>query len=399
MNLKFLLTISLVLALFTPKIHAQVTVDKSNFPIPAAGLYANIYFASNTSNYSKPTEGANQTWDYTGIAPRGRNILVYRKTENNSDFPESYNHASQINPFSSFRIRNTWHYAFDNKGYYGLGKHQHDTAYSLAGVTGNASDKIEFDDKIILYKGRVDYVPLPMKFGSKWEATRVLNSPAKLTIAAYGLNQTEGVQRSRRTVTQEVVGWGKLKMDDANGNPGEEMDVLLLKTTVLITDSIFLAGNPAPKALLDAFGVVQGQQTKQETYEFFRADFGEHLLEIDVDPDTKNVTELKYNPTGVPISTSMATAPSNSGFDLYPNPIVAGQMANFIFKNMQGGNYQLIIRSMDGKAVVNESFKINGEIMNISIPIPSMLGSGIYYYQLTDSGKRTLTNGKLSIIQ
>lgn len=60
--------------------HAQITIDQADFPVATTSHRSNELHVSNDSNYTNPTDGANQIWDYQGLITGQQSSFPYAVT-------------------------------------------------------------------------------------------------------------------------------------------------------------------------------------------------------------------------------------------------------------------------------------------------------------------------------
>ncbi|MGB0931369.1 MAG: T9SS type A sorting domain-containing protein [Chitinophagales bacterium] len=263
-------------------LNAQVTLKKSNFPVQAG---TDVYYSKTNTSIATPSEGSNQLWDYSEI-PLGTQLSVQDEdASNDPGFPNaSIRFLGNLN-FQGFEIPNYSYLSIDETGYKNVGNKVIDTSFPIGSITGGANDVLRFPPIARPYEGGTnDLIRFPANYKDQWSDTYIAYTDFELTVGAFGLNQTPGVDKQYLSYTREVVGYGELIIPLEDGTPSDPVEVLLLKVTSSRIDSFFVGGFPAPPALLGAFGTTQGAVTDfGVSYSFYAPDFPDRVLFIDGD--------------------------------------------------------------------------------------------------------------------
>lgn len=190
------------------------------------------------------------------------------------------------------------------------------------------------------------------------------------------------------------VSYGKLKMPMPDGSASTEMDVLVVERAVSVVDSLFLAGAPAPPALLSAFGLTQGGTIETLAYFIYRPNYSGYLARLNVNQSTGQVTSLFIDPRGaqktVPTSVSEVT---NSKFNAYPNPAIKGN--SFILESEKiNGKITFNVIDVLGSVVYSNTTMA---FQKLSWNIPATINSGVYFYQATNEAGKLIATGKINI--
>ncbi len=284
------LTLTTILFLFvcigTLSLEAQVTITKDNFP-RETNFTDHLYVKSGVE-VIVPSEGPYQIWDYSGIEGATLTEQVFQDASNDADFPEALNYRRRDTDFQQFTIPYDAYEKLDETGYYPVGFKYVDTSFPLTAISGGADDVLRFPPSVVSPDGNNYYVQFPLEYQKQWENTFSGLVNFELTIAAFGLNQTPGFNKRTSNVTREVVGYGELVIPLEDGSPSNAVEALMVKSSFTHVDSFFVGGAPAPAALLNAFGIVQGETSEGLSYSFFTPGSGAIILLV-------NVGENEYN--------------------------------------------------------------------------------------------------------
>ncbi|MFT6922234.1 MAG: hypothetical protein ACJA1C_001236 [Crocinitomicaceae bacterium] len=391
-------SLPLVLAFTALNTEAQITIDQADFPVSQNQHRTTYVHELNEANYTTPSEGPNQIWDYQGLTNNG--LADYPWSASTAPFfSDGYHFEAGYFAFSAFTIRADFYTGFDGNGYFRYGKQQYDTTFSLTAVTGGANDELHFLDDQQLYSGISDDVIFPMTYGDQWADTYSRTTPFEITVAGFGLSNTPGIHKRIFVMDREVVGHGKLLMSHLTTTISDSMDVLLVKNNYQTIDSFFVAGMPAPPALLAGMGVTQGEVTNNYHSFFYRQGYGDLLIQFDGASSAPGsaVNNIYYNENSVVPSTAGLNENTISNSEMYPNPAQAGTEL-FIDLNQSSAEVREIsIVSLSGQEIHRLNFNsINSE--TISLEIPSSLNAGHYFIQGKDIHGFNLFREKLVIL-
>jgi len=271
-------TIYLLLCVFIVQTTAQVTITQATFPRPVT--VSDTVVICSTTGVAIPTEGASQTWDYSSLVTSSVEVHDYIDATSSTTFVGALNYKSDDLTFQGMVIPSFKYQAIDATGWYNIGRTNVDVTYPLATITGGATDSLNFLGGDYPYDGRINFLEFPVAYQNQWTGTQKEDVPFKLTVGAFGLNETPGSRLRTITHTREVVGFGTLVVPRDDNSSTIAMDVLLIKVNSTEVDSFFLAGQPAPQALISAFGVTQGGTVTNTFYLFYKPGFGHPIMNV-----------------------------------------------------------------------------------------------------------------------
>ncbi len=297
---------------------AQVTIDRADYPRQATFTDSFTTALPATPPMPLPAEGPNQVWDYSlGYLVDHQDTLAYTDATSDPDFPLALNVCECDLQFQGFFVPGSKYEAIDSSGFYEYGVKYGTASYSIANLTGGATDSIHFLAHNDIFQGRLDLLKFPLNYNDSWTESQVETVKFSLDIAGFGLARTPSERRTIETRTREVVGHGTLRIPMSNGLPSPPMDVLLLKSTRTRIDTFTLGGALAPPSLLFAFGVSQGETSIDETYLFFRPGFSAPVASMAIVGGAGE--DLEYRPQaviGAPVATGPFSVVSHGGWDL-----------------------------------------------------------------------------------
>lgn len=378
-----------IFAAFNPA-SAQIVIHENNFPRPP--VYTDSLYYAQFSNLPAASEGSEQTWDYSTLQ---KDFVAYTEHfdgSNDPDIPGATGYYESNLFFQFFVIPGISYEAVDSEGWTLKGHKSEETIEDISFITGGAGDLLTFPAANRVFNDRIDWVKFPASYGDQWASTRIDTVGFELTVAAFGLNGTPGARTQTITDTREVVGSGNLIIPRADGTPSEPMDVLLMKGTVTTVDSIFLAGAPAPQALMDAFFLEQGASSSFEGYFFYKPGFGSSVLFY----SAGNPGFYQYRPQGDDAISSVKDLVI-SNMNSFPNPISRGQMLTIETEhNISEG----MIHLFDLQGRLGHTTKLEpGMGTFLQIQIPYDLETSMYVYQIRDSEGQLIGFEKIQVVE
>lgn len=390
-----------VAALSAQALSAQITINASDFPTEQVPFRTSYYFAGNISDFTTPTMGANQVWDFQNIEKTFLADFDYFTT-NDPFFSESYHYEAGAAGLASFYIKTDYHSGFDQDGYFTYGMQQYDTAYSIAAATGSPGDNVHFPDHKQIYSVYENVVVFPLAFGDTWTDDFSRITPFEITVGVFGLNNTPGFHQRSWDKEVEVTGHGKLIMTDSAGNQSDSMDVLQVTAISTVVDSFFIGGQPAPAALLAGLGLTQGATSSDIKMFYYRIGYGDVLLELSLTSEVAGspISAIRFNENG--IKEYVAPSPegiadlSNNSVNMFPNPAVAGGVLSLT--STSDVNFSAVrMIGLDGRQVLATPFE-NLDNSSKQLTLPRNIAPGVYFIQMLSNDDEVMVSKQLTII-
>jgi hypothetical protein len=232
----------------------------------AAGSSLTYVDVAASALIATPISGENVTWDYTswenfaslpysiqyGTPPRGTSFTgaTYTRPRNLSILGAGFVPAVRM-------------LKLDNAEWSDLGLVVPETTIDLPGQTDGSTITIMGGDVKFIPSGRV-FLKFPLEMGKKitTEFTETYNY--KVSSSSRGLKNTPAQEIGESEKTVECIGYGTLKL------PGHApMRALLVKDEETILINYTVGGAPAPKALLDEFGLAENTVRIDVRYTFY----------------------------------------------------------------------------------------------------------------------------------
>ncbi|MCC5917303.1 MAG: T9SS type A sorting domain-containing protein [Cryomorphaceae bacterium] len=334
---------------------AQITVPHDHFDVPISPDTAfSVSFIPGSNPIPLPTHGAQQNWDYSDFSPQGTIFNSYLPYDNNPNFPNATG-MNFYNPMlGSLQIMGSRSYVIkDNNGFYNNGFETMENSYGIGSMSGNPGDTLYMLNSFNNYGLNSSYIEYPIDENSSWSSTVIADTDFELTVAAFMLNRTPGIIRQYTTREDDVMGWGLLTVGTTSIN---QYPSLLVRETVTFVDSFFLGGQPAPEALLLAFGLNQGETVQTHRYYFVTYDpiaakNRTTALSLNLNQNGTEVTSGSYHDAHYN-TISIDKFAKKMQPKLYPNPVSEEGRFNVSFNQPLENNLTVEIISMGG-AVVN----------------------------------------------
>ncbi len=291
--------LTLLMCMSVLQLQAQVTIDHNNFSEKAS--YIDSYHGVEAAEPIIPEGGANMVWDYSGIAHETAVIIEteYHDATDDPDFPTAMNYVESTLNFDLFDVPYKAYRQVDESGFSQIGSKVEVSSFSITALSGGPDDVLRFPGQVDHFEGKNEYLRFPMNYQDQWIGGHTGNIIFELTVAAFGLDQTPGVVQEVGTDNVEVIGYGHVIIPMEDGSASNPVEVLLVKTVNSRVTNYFVGGAPAPEALLNAFGFVQGEEVIDEPfYSFVRPGFSKDVLRVRSDG-------YIYRPQAVPSQSSV----------------------------------------------------------------------------------------------
>lgn len=344
-----------------------------------------LFFAENLEDYSSFGEPkTNFLWDFSDITYQDSGVVISQGANTSTDFPTaSFTNASGRVFSAGLRYDTERYSKASTSGVDLVGEAVlEDQILPLQASTGNANDQLVFPKQAIPYGGVEVDRRLPSSFGDSWMSDATRSTNFNITITAFGLNNTPGVYRAYESVMDTVVGWGEVRIRQARtGIVSGKVAVQQVHRKVVRIDSFFLGGNPAPVALTNAFGLVQGGESTRYFCLFYRQGETVPLAFIEyADSDYTEAEEIEIHQDNVMLQTaSISSLSTHNKFSVYPNPVKDIINVDLPVGNLS--NWSYAITNMQGQNVMQANL---GETNTISIS--NDIANGMYLFTLINNG-------------
>lgn len=366
--------------------NAQLVLTASNNPHTAP--YGDIREIVQM-NIPAPQEGSNIVYDYSSLVAVDQDLIPYNLAtrEGFTDYDRFSYGSSNLGPvplFSEYYTKKT------AAGIQRTGSYKLPQNLGLELFTGSNLDSLKFPGNSVIFEEPAFDIQYPATYGSSWASDYIFTTNFNISVAAFGLNQVPGYQVQNVEFTMEVAGSGTLILPTLDG-PSEPFDVLVFKETRQSTDTVYLGGALAPAALLDAFGLAQGQMNIQNRYYFYTENQERPLMVLYMSEDWVTVTQCFF--ASDDITNSVVTVENTDLAKPYPNPVRQNEAV--IFNVPNHGNCVLSVYDQLGQLVATESQQSSsGNTLTWNTSSKTPVGMYIYSIENVDG---TSFQGKIIV--
>ncbi|MBL7782896.1 MAG: T9SS type A sorting domain-containing protein [Saprospiraceae bacterium] len=362
------------------------TITADNFPVYSTENYRSIQNPVGANLTPSP----NGSWDFSSL--QGGNATSNYFTEETDPFYLDAGVDVYIDNFKALNANVGYllfdEYDFNENGVEDKGVYVNEQAYGLGAMTGNPADSMKFPFQGAIFPQGRKIIQFPATYQSAWHSAsrRVINFTMK--VAAAGLNNTPCQHIYTIFRSDSISGWGKMRIHTGEAT-SIEYNVLIHRVNQYAIDSFFIAGAPAPAAILAAFGIMQGQQTGfVNRYSVYREGFSRPLAIFQY--GTNNFT----TPTRAVFDTEDLTATTgvlapNALYStmLFPNPASTGQLTLQFMGNVPATSDYTVV-DIQGKTVQQGTAVLENGALNLQLQ--EGLPNGNYVLSVLGDKKQTL---------
>jgi len=352
--------------------NAQVTFVQSDYaalPIGADSLRKTTY----NSPFPLLTAADDGVWDLSTVIDSTPLFFNYRVAAATPyQFADSNNYF-----FSSFAYQGNVQTSFSGSALlqYGI-----DIKYRSYSVGALLTDSVFIPAQNSLYTSSRKKIFFPASFNSFWLSDYRSDLNYEITYLLASLSHAPGIVRTYHTEKDTVIGWGKMRVKDADGNPSDYISVLQVCSMVKTIDSFLLNGSTTDivlPSLLPVLGFAQGQEKTTYTMSFYRKGEVTPLAEITfIDAAFTQPAWCTYHRQRLPKPVIAAVAAEEHDHDisLYPNPVTMGH--DIYWKLPQAnGKWSFDIIDMGGRIIVTNKLAVTGNIAGTKLPASISPGS------------------------
>ncbi len=350
---------------------AQITLNAANAPsVAICQQNDTMQRLKVTGTIVSFTPASNAIWDLTTMTD-STSIFSDNEPYSGAAFPSATFSQPGVYYLSSLAYYATGLFHVTSTGIINYGEHVSRQSLAIGAISGSVTDTLTFPEQDITFTSNPKSLKYPCTMGTTWTEVIPYTTHFELSIAAYGLSNTPGERRSRLTRTYNVVGWGKMRINNG-GTPTAYADVLEIEVSHMVVDSFYLAGSPAPATLLSAFGTSQGQVSENNYRNFYRAgEFCEMAKVLYTDNTYSTVRSINVHKQRLPMpATSVATNIKEQQISVYPNPVTGSTFTITVNHAGNDASYQLY--NIVGQTIASGIIPAGGVIsLNNDIPAGS----------------------------
>jgi hypothetical protein len=339
-----------------------------------------------------PKAGTNQVWDFgKQVLPEAGTFTYYKYAEPAIPALTHIDIDNYEGVTAALGINQDDLLSLNANGFQVIGRNTLDQHFGIGSLTGAVTDSFIVPEQYMLYNNPITVIKFPMTMGTNWisDATRQFN--AKLTIGGFGVKNADFVKRSREMRKDSVVGWGDVTVP-IGGKPSEAFRCLMVHRNITVTDSIFLDGKPAPTALMQAFGLVQGKQTLTSRKVFWRAKelYPTAIFRYSSNNFTKYL-DFIANQHGSIVGVNDFIF-NDLSLQIIPNPTSNNR---FQFTPNNAEPMLVTISDISGKILMTTSLEASNDV--IQIELPNAMPTGLCLVRVDYQTSKTSVYGKLVV--
>ncbi|MBO2010343.1 T9SS type A sorting domain-containing protein [Hymenobacter negativus] len=392
-NLLLLGSAAALLMFSSPAGAQSITLTQANFPASASGVERYMPVTRVPSSFALPQPGANQAWDYSSLvadsavaeqhyqvpgAASGPTFgAATRRYAENTFIGISY----YVTGASNFPYNRENYEALTPSGLQRLGFTLAADQWQLASPNTTAAYTWEVPAQQVAYEGPAYQVQFPLTASSASAMTYRTVTQLRVTEPGSGLNAAPVRLVHRVAQTDTVVGYGTMRLPTAMG-PSAAFPVLMQRTVMQETDSLYLGSQPAPAQLLETLNMQQGRQYNTFRTAFFRENSAQPALQLFYSnagfQTLRPWFSIWYSGEanlGTVTSTRAGQLPAGA-LQAYPNPVTTGRFTLTLAGDRQP--VQLIVRDLVGRQVASAA-TVSGE----PTAVLSGLQPGLYSVEAT----------------
>jgi hypothetical protein len=227
-------------------------------------------------------------------------------------------------------------------------------------------------------------IKFPAFANSSWQSLYKSDFNYEISYAPL-LSHAPGVVRTYYIEKDTVVGWGKVRVRDAAGNPSGHMDVLQVQTTIMTVDSFFLNGSSTDPILPTLLATLNLQQAEKDTIyqlNFYRAGEVTPLVQVKFkDAAFIQIAGATYHRQRLADPAAAGIA-GEQEIKIYPNPLCGNKL--LIQLPSFPGEWTYVLTGMDGRSVAAGSISVHGATGKIVLP---SISRGQYNLALVNNDK------------
>ena len=343
-------------------------------------LTYSTYVGTTAAPISAPPIGNGTAFDFRGYAwsaPSSDTIVAIPNSALATHYETGYGDAvSATKGLASYSLLTK----LDATGMRQVGWAINADVISLTATTGGANDNIIIPAQNIALSKPIFTQRYPMTVGTVINdaANTRVRYTGSISVAAYGLNNAPFTRVLYISQRDSVVGWGTVDTYNENAN-AITTPVLQVRRVTVRVDSFFLAGAPAPAAILAGLGTSQGR-ISSSSRNLFVSENSAYPLTYTYSANATFTAPTNAYMLVLPEVVGTATAKKTAtDWSFYPNP-VSGSAITLHYTTTTPIQLQLTDRL--GRIVHTQVLPANpsGEATTLQLPIP--LEKGIYALSL-----------------
>jgi hypothetical protein len=397
--MKKILLVVLGTIAFSMSMTAQITVQSTDFTLSATGKDSVVSKLMKRVGISLPSRGNNQTWDFSSVRDSITDIfysggITQPATTRPSVFSSANLETNRFSLFQNFEIPTRNYYTLNTTGYSLIGDSIGFSRFSLAALTGNTADSLTFPAASRKRSTPERFHVFPITSTSSNTTTSNYTTNFLLKASVFGLNNTPGYQSQTNIEKDTTLGWGTLKLRNPATGGVLNFNVLLQLKTIIAIDSFYLAGQPAPAALLAAFDLQQGQKDTFSVFSFIGLGFKAPHMAIETNGNQTQVGRAfrAILPSLGLVSPTRETNDYTIATKVFPNPTTEG--VTFEFDKKSSADWHIMIYNSVGQIVKWHRVSATMGTISERVNLDASMITGQYFYNIVDENSLIRANGQ-----
>ena len=252
-----------------------------------------------------------------------------------------------------------------------------DTTYSISPLTAYPYDSLFIPAQTDFYSVQRNILIYPATDASSWSSSFFVDLQFELSMAFPAYNHAPGYRRSYVQENCFVTGWGQMRINDANGNPGEYLDVLQVQVRRITTDSFFLNGVPMAPSVLPVFNVYQGMADTVYEHNYYRKGEITPLANVRFKDAIYTQPVMARKHVQRLMRVGVADVPTTKEVKVYPQPLTGKEL----MISIPPGRYAYTLYDMKGINVA--SGVVSATNNTCKFALPESIAAGQYLLCLT----------------
>lgn len=354
---------------------AQIVIKENQYPASVLGTDTiKTTVVSSTFPSLTPTVGG--TWDMTSLSDSAVSLYDYRVATTGYEYADSNEYA-------------LWRYPYVGKvqssiiaaGVLDYGVNVMDTNYALFTLTAGPTDSLFIPAQNIVYSSPNVVIPFNTTYGATWSSAYTKDLGFELSVSIPVMNHAPGIVRSYVSVTNNVVGWGQVRMNDYGGFPTPYFEVLQIQTRTITRDSFYLNGGLMPGALLTLFSVYQGKTDTVFEQHYQRQGEVTPLVSIQFRDGnyTQPIRARRHVQRLYPFVDGVSDIETSASI-VYPNPVTGNKLTLLL----PTGIYEYCLADVLGRQFVSGTMNVGAT--GGEIALPDNIVNGCYYLHVYGNG-------------
>jgi hypothetical protein len=391
-------TLTFLFLSLTYLIQAQITLNHWEYSLNPNDTFQ-LQLVNNASN-SFPTEGVNQTWDYSA-ATLGSIINISFTPTDISTQMNIPNANTQRIWFQRDFLGNsvdTMIFATDDRGFFVEGIKEPGFAQNIASFTGGSSDSLIKMASTEAWTSPLPWVECPLDYADTSTVVATRTSTYFLSVASQNLANYEIERRRTMTHSYSVIGWGDLILTNPTTMMPDTFEVLLQRRHRIPVDSFYDAsGALVSSSILNLFNLTQGSINDGWTYyEFYTR--GPNASSLTFESPYGNLSPSSIYSSGDLFEEGFNVSTISPTFievphRIFPNPVTNHQFQLEIDKT-SAENWSISIHNVTGQLIQQETISSNTSQIELNNNMPN----GTYIYSINDEKGKFVATGKLNLV-